>query len=95
MFCPHSGKAVPYYLEFYAYNTERSGSEKVFIYIMLCLIFIFIILFIAALIIRIINFSQELKYINSEIRRTYGEEKKYWISQRKRLWLSLFLMSDK
>ena len=35
------------------------------------------------------DFSQELKYINCEIRRNTGSERRYWIRRRRRLWLSL------
>lgn len=35
------------------------------------------------------DFSQELKYINFEIQRNTGAERRYWIRQRRRLWLSL------
>ena len=35
------------------------------------------------------GFSHELRYLNSEIRRTEGDEQIYWIRQRRRLWLSL------
>ena len=35
------------------------------------------------------EFITELQYLNSEIERTDGEERAYWISQRRRLWLSL------
>ena len=35
------------------------------------------------------DFSHELKYINCEIQRTDGSERRYWIRQRRRLWLSL------
>ncbi len=35
------------------------------------------------------DFSQELKYLNNEIRRTEGAERRHWIRQRRRLWLSL------
>ena len=35
------------------------------------------------------EFITELQYLNSEIERTDGEERVYWISQRRRLWLSL------
>ncbi len=37
------------------------------------------------------EFSRELKYLNCEINRTEGEERRYYIRQRRRLWLSLFL----
>lgn len=36
------------------------------------------------------DFSRELKYLNNEIRRTEGAERKHWIRMRRRLWLSLF-----
>lgn len=35
------------------------------------------------------EFKKELKYLNSEISRTYGEERKYWTHQKHRLWLSI------
>ena len=35
------------------------------------------------------DFSQELKYINCEIQRNTGAERRYWIRKRRRLWLSL------
>lgn len=35
------------------------------------------------------HFSYELRYINREIERTKGDERKHWLRQRRRLWLSL------
>ena len=35
------------------------------------------------------EFLQELKYLNMEIARTHGEERKIWIKRRRQLWLSL------
>ena len=35
------------------------------------------------------DFMSELRYLNNEIGRTDGEERKHWIRQRHRLWLSL------
>lgn len=35
------------------------------------------------------DFSQELRYLNNEIRRTDGAERRHWIRRRRRLWLSL------
>ncbi len=37
------------------------------------------------------DFRRELQYVNSEIDRTEGEERQYWIWQRRQLWLSLLL----
>ncbi len=36
------------------------------------------------------GFMKELRYLNSEVKRTRGEERLHWKSQRRRLWLSLF-----
>lgn len=35
------------------------------------------------------NFSQKLRYLNIEIGRTSGAERRRWIRRRRRLWLSL------
>lgn len=35
------------------------------------------------------NFQMELKYLNNEIERTTGHERKRWLAQRRRLWLSI------
>lgn len=35
------------------------------------------------------QFSKELKYIKIEIQRNTGRERKHWIRQKRRLWLSL------
>lgn len=37
----------------------------------------------------LIDFLLELRYLNKEIACTHGEERAYWIRQRRRLWLSL------
>lgn len=57
------------------------------------LVGIFLILFLFFILIGITcffkEFSRELKCINCEIYRSTGEERRYWIKQRRRLWLSL------
>ena len=35
------------------------------------------------------DFSAELRYLNNEIKRTEGAERRHYIRKRKRLWLSL------
>ena len=35
------------------------------------------------------DLSVELRYLNMEIGRTEGAERRYWICKRRRLWLSL------
>ena len=37
----------------------------------------------------ICNFKDELDYINMEIYRTVGDERRYWQKEKKKLWLSL------
>jgi len=49
----------------------------------------FLILLLFGLVSFINDFSQELKYLNNEIRRTDGAERMHWIRQKRRLWLSL------
>ena len=39
--------------------------------------------------IRISNFTKELRYLNTEIARTSGEQRQHWLRRRRRLWLSL------
>lgn len=46
-------------------------------------------LLLLALTVFIHNFSKELHYLNMEIERTQGEERGYYLHQRRRLWLSL------
>jgi hypothetical protein len=49
----------------------------------------FLVVIIISLVSFFDTFVQELKYMNIEIRRTSGAERKRWIRQRRRLWLSL------
>ena len=49
----------------------------------------FLILLMFGLVTFINDFSSELRYLNNEIGRTTGAERRYWIRQRRRLWLSL------
>ena len=58
-----------------------------------CLVIIILVLFVIILkfVFGIINFSRSLKYINSEIKRTHGAEKKSWQRKRKRLFTKFFI----
>lgn len=49
----------------------------------------FLILILVGLVSFFNDFSQELKYLNNEIGRTDGAERRHWKRQRRRLWLSL------
>lgn len=57
----------------------------------LFIVFVIILsLFVMIALVMVFNdFSQELKYINTEIGRTEGNEQRYWKQRRWRLWLSL------
>ncbi|MBE6781275.1 MAG: hypothetical protein E7540_00910 [Ruminococcaceae bacterium] len=35
------------------------------------------------------EFTRELKYLNMEVRRAKGQERRFWLKKRRRLWLSL------
>lgn len=58
----------------------------IFIYIFAAIILIIIL---GALILSLVDFFRELQYLNKEISCTSGAERRYWIQQRRRLWLSL------
>lgn len=49
----------------------------------------FLILLMFGLVTFINDFSSELRYLNNEIERTTGGERRYWKRQKRRLWLSL------
>ena len=49
----------------------------------------FLILLLFGLVSFINDFSSELRYLNNELRRTDGAERRHYIRQRRRLWLSL------
>ena len=49
----------------------------------------FLILLLFGFVSFINDFSSELRYLNNEIRRTDGAERRHYIRQRRRLWLSL------
>jgi len=55
--------------------------------IILGILFLFIIFAVISFHVR--EFSRELKYLNCEINRTSGRERKYWIRKKRKLWLSL------
>ena len=39
--------------------------------------------------VRIVEFVQELRYLNTEISRSTGVQRQHWLRLRRRLWLSL------
>ena len=61
-------------------------TTPIYIYIIAGILAIFIL---GALILFLVDFFRELRYLNKEIECTSGIERKYWLQQRRRLWLSL------
>lgn len=57
--------------------------------LLVILILLFLALFGGVLAWKLRDFIQEMKYINQEIARTIGSERKYWKREKRRLWLSL------
>ena len=51
----------------------------------------FAILLLIGIVTKLNQFSNELRYINMEIKRNIGSQKKYWQKEKRRLWLSLLL----
>ncbi len=72
-------------------EANNPDTELYFLIIVLCVIVIIPMLIgmLIGLAIFINDFSRELKYLNNEIGRTTGAERRHWIRQRRRLWLSL------
>ena len=60
------------------------------IIILLAIIALFVAVFlIIGLAVKISVFSRERNYINTEIERTTGAERRHWKREKRRLWLSL------
>lgn len=66
-----------------------ANNTDTVLYLLICFAAFFLFLLLSGLSCFINDFSQELKYINCEIRRTNGSERRYWKRKRRRLWLSL------
>lgn len=66
------------------------NGTTIALYILLILVVIFLTFALfAKLLSFLVHFTKELKYLNSEIERTYGSERKTYIRKRRKLWLSL------
>lgn len=65
--------------------------EQTVIYDILIALFIGIIVFllILRLVFRLDSLKRDIRYVNMEIRRTRGSERKAWQKEKSRLWLSL------
>lgn len=60
------------------------------IFMSLVIIFLFLMLILFKICLSLESFRIELKYLKSEINRTNGSERRYWIREKRRLWRSLF-----
>ena len=65
--------------------------EQTGIYNVLIALFIGVIVFLLVirLVFRLDSLKRDIKYVNMEIRRTRGSERKAWQREKRRLWLSL------
>ena len=68
-------------------SETNPDSELLFLIIVLGVVIVIPAL--VGLAIFINDFSRELQYLNNEIRRTTGAERRHYIRQKRRLWLSL------
>lgn len=68
-------------------QANNPDTELYLLISIIAVFFLFLLLF--GLVSFFNNFFRELKYINCEIQRTDGSERRYWIRKRRRLWLSL------
>ena len=66
-------------------NTQDSLS-----YFLFAVVILFVVALLTVALVQFFGeFTKELKYINTEIRRTDGRERKHWKKQKRKLWLSL------
>ena len=68
--------------------TLKNISNEIWILIFIIGILLLFI-FLLAFVFHMNDFVNELKYLNVEINRTDGKERKHWIRRRRKLWLSL------
>lgn len=66
------------------------NETDVLLYWLTGIVVVFLLIGMLSSFARFVNdFSRELRMLNNEVRRTYGAERRYWLRQRRRLWLSL------
>jgi len=60
------------------------------VYILYAILFaLFVILILIYIFMKLSAFFHQLSYINQEIRNTTGDEQRYWMQEKRRLWQSL------
>ena len=67
---------------------ETQTNHSLYLLVGLLAVFFFILL-LYGIMSFLADFSRELRYLNCEINRTVGEERRRWIRKRRRLWLSI------
>ena len=66
------------------------NNDNIAVYLLIGLaVLLFVVPAIWALAKFIFRFSQDLRYLNSEIERASGRERAHWIRRRRKLWRSL------
>ena len=65
---------------------NEAFAEKVVIFIIATIV----VLFITKIVMHILEIRRESRYITSEIKRSYGKERRHWVLKKIKLWLSIF-----
>ena len=66
------------------------NNPDILLYLLVGIVVVFVVSLLMFGLVSFINdFQHELRYLNNEIGRTEGAERKHYIRQRRRLWLSL------
>lgn len=68
---------------------KTGGTDQTLVVLVGLAVLLFLLILVFELAQFISDFSRELWYLNMEIGRTEGEERRYYQQQRRRLWLSL------
>ena len=66
-----------------------SGFDSITVILLVAIVLVLGGLFTARVVQRIRMFREDLYYIELEISRSIGEEKKHWVREKRRLWLSV------
>lgn len=64
-----------------------NGNEIYTLILIVCIILVPLLLF--GFVQYLHDFNRELRYIQNEINRNRGAERRYWMRRKRRLWLSL------
>ena len=68
----------------------KLNNPNLELYLIIGVFAVFVLILVIVGLCSFINeFSKELKYLNSEIRRTSGAERKRWLKRRRKLWFSI------